>query len=78
MFLKALSLVLEALHLQVIAWYGHGMMYADVPYYTTLTLKALPYPWKSIFIPSWVHERPNPQAVLSGALLVKNLGGMAS
>eukprot|EP00669_Euglena_mutabilis_P002393 TRINITY_DN13020_c0_g1_i1.p1 TRINITY_DN13020_c0_g1~~TRINITY_DN13020_c0_g1_i1.p1 ORF type:complete len:259 (+),score=121.17 TRINITY_DN13020_c0_g1_i1:174-950(+) len=37
--LKAASLLLEALHLQVIALHGHGALYADVPYYTTLTLK---------------------------------------
>ena len=38
-FLKALSLVLEGLHLLVISLHGHGALYADIPYYTTLTLK---------------------------------------
>jgi|EP00670_Eutreptiella_braarudii_P004225 hypothetical protein len=38
-FLKFLSLVLEAGHLLVISIHGHGALYADVPYYTTLTIK---------------------------------------
>ena len=41
-FLKFLSLVLEAGHLLVISIHGHGALYADVPYYTTLTIKVCP------------------------------------
>jgi hypothetical protein len=40
-FLKFLSLFLESGHLYVIGKYGHGRLYADVPYYTTLTLKGM-------------------------------------
>eukprot|EP00906_Rhabdomonas_costata_P010292 RCo014444 len=40
-FLKFVSLYLEAAHLYVIQIFGHGRLYADVPYYTTLSLKGM-------------------------------------